>query len=240
MTDFENNSENMEQDNMEQDNNSNHNETRNENHNDNHNKEKHNDSHISPNNDHKKNKIRNDLKKSHDEVNFLKKELHKKQEKIESLERQINIINENFKTEVIKKAQDAQVQLQQKIKEYQDKYDTELKHAKKYTLKSSAVELLDIISNLEMAVNSKSSNPEIVNYLKGFQMFISMFKNFLTQNGINEITIKENDDFNAETMQAFDTEKKDGTPSNKVIKVVKKGYKLHDIVIVPATVIVSE
>lgn len=203
------------------------------------NKEKTNDNHVNQN-DNKKAKARFDLKKAHDENTLLRKELQKKQEKIESLERQINIINESFKTEVIKKAQEAQAQLQGKIKEYQEKYDVELKHAKKYALKNSAIDLIDIISNFEMAVNSKSSNPEIINYLKGFQMFINMFKNFLSQNGISEIVVNENDDFNAETMQAFDTEKREGYEPNKVIRIAKKGYKLHDIIIVPTTVIVSE
>lgn len=188
----------------------------------------------------KKNKLKNDIKKLNHLVDSLKNENNNKQAKIESLERQINLLNENFKSEVIKKASEAQTKLDEKIKEFQAKYETELKHAKKYALKSSAIELIDIVSNFELAVNSKVTNPEIANYLKGFQMFANMFKNYFQQNGITEIPVNLNDDFNAEVMQAFETQKVPNTQPNKVIKIIKKGYKLHDIVLVPATVIVSE
>lgn len=193
------------------------------------------------NDESKKNKfIKNDIKKLNSIIESLKLDNNKKQERIESLERQISLLNENFKSEVIKKASEAQSKLDEKVKEFQSKYETELKHAKKYALKSSASELIDIVSNFELAVNSNVSNPEIANYLKGFQMFVNIFKNYFQQNGIIEIPVKLNDDFNAEVMQAFETQKVENTPPNKVIKIVKKGYKLHDIVIVPATVIVSE
>ncbi len=181
-----------------------------------------------------------DFKKMHHEIEELKKENRIKQERIENLENQISSLNDSFKSEVIKKAQEAQNKLDQKIKEYQTKYEEEIKHNKKYALKNSAVELLDIISNFDIAVNSKAPNTEIENYLKGFQMFANMFKNFLSQNGIKEIVVNVNDDFNAEIMQAFETEKRNGISPNKVLKIVKKGYKLHDIVIVPVTVIVSQ
>lgn len=193
------------------------------------------------NDESKKNKfIKNDIKKLNSIIESLKLDNNKKQERIESLERQISLLNENFKSEVIKKASEAQSKLDEKVKEFQSKYEIELKHAKKYALKSSASELIDIVSNFELAVNSNVSNPEIANYLKGFQMFVNIFKNYFQQNGIIEIPVKLNDDFNAEVMQAFETQKVENTPPNKVIKIVKKGYKLHDIVIVPATVIVSE
>ncbi|MDE5952742.1 MAG: nucleotide exchange factor GrpE, partial [Malacoplasma sp.] len=181
-----------------------------------------------------------DLKKLNQEIENLKRENKTKQERIIALENQIKSLNDSFKSEVIKKAQEAQTKLDQKIKEYQNKYEQEIKHNKKYALKNPAIELIDIISNFDIAVNSKAPSPEIANYLKGFQMFANMFKNFLSQNGINEIIVNVNDDFNAEIMQAFETEKRNGVDPNKVLKVVKKGYKLHDIVIVPTTVIVSE
>ena len=172
-------------------------------------------------NEDKTNKL--DLKKLNQEIENLKRENKTKQERIIALENQIKSLNDSFKSEVIKKAQEAQTKLDQKIKEYQNKYEQEIKHNKKYALKNPAIELIDIISNFDIAVNSKAPSPEIENYLKGFQMFANMFKNFLSQNGINEIIVNVNDDFNAEIMQAFETEKRNGVDPNKVLKVVKKG-----------------
>lgn len=190
--------------------------------------------------DSKKGKLKEEIRKLNFTIQNLTADNQNKQLKIESLERQINLLNENFKSEVMKKGTEAQSKLDSKIKEFQDKYESELKHAKKYAMKSSAIELIDIISNFELAVNSNVTNPEIANYLKGFQMFASMFKNYLASNSIHEIQVNVNDDFNASIMQAFETQKSPGVAPNKVLKVVKKGYKLHDIVLVPTTVIVSE
>ena len=214
----------------------------NNNQNNNNNKEnlEKNENNFDKNNHDIKHDNKSDLKKLNQEIESLKSENKIKQERMQYLEKQIKRLNDTFKNEVIKKAQEAQIKLDEKIKEYQTKYEQEIKHNKKYALKNPAIELIDIISNFDIAVNSKAPSPEIANYLKGFQMFANMFKNFLSQNGINEITVNINDEFNAEIMQAFETEKRNGISSNKVLKIVKKGYKLHDIVIVPVTVIVSE
>ncbi|MCF0217663.1 MAG: nucleotide exchange factor GrpE [Malacoplasma sp.] len=190
------------------------------------------------------NHIEFNLKKENKILNHKIKDLMNKNnelvDRIKTLENQINLTNLNYKNDILKKSQEAQNQINLKLSEYQAKYDQELKHYKKYALKEAAIDLIDIINNFELAVNSKTNNEAIANYLKGFQMFLSMFKNFLNQNNINEINVNVGDEFDAAFMQAFETEKKEGFATNKVIKVLRKGYKLFDIVIVPTTVIVSQ
>ena len=53
------------------------------------------------------------------------------------------------------------------------------------------------------------------------------------------IKVKVNDHYNPHTMEAIDTIKENDSTDFKVTKVVENGYKLHDRVIRPAKVIVS-
>lgn len=174
------------------------------------------------------------------QVSQLKKELENKNTLIQNLESQIALLNENFKTEILKKASEAQAKLEQKIQEYATKYETELKNAKKFALKDKAVDLIGIISNFNNAVNMPSKNPEVANYVQGFKMFSNMFKSYLEDNSIFEININLGDEYDPKTMEAFETVNSDKFKTNQVTKVVKKGYKLHDVVIVPALVTVAK
>lgn len=175
-----------------------------------------------------------------DRIAVLEHELNEKNIKIVSLEKQVEALNNSFKTELVKKANEAQIKLQEKIKEYQQKYEIELKNAKKFALRDKAIDLINIINNFENALKTPSTNPEVQNYVKGFMMFSNMFKNYLENNNIIEISVKPNDEFNAKTMEAFDTEKHPNIKPNHVIKIIKKGYKLFDIVIVPVLVVVAK
>lgn len=174
------------------------------------------------------------------EIKELKATIEKNNLRIKELESQINQFNSNYKKEMDAKEKLAQEKVSQKIKEFQEKFEKDLAHVKKYALKDKALDLINIISNFEAAVSGEVKDPMLANYLKGFQMFCSMFKNYLEDNNIKEIEIKVNDNFDEKTMHAFEVKKEDNVEPNKVLKVVKKGYKLHDVVIAPAVVVVSK
>lgn len=174
------------------------------------------------------------------EIQNLKLLLEQKDEKIKKLEQDLLNFNNNYKSELIKKSQEANLIIEKKVKEYELKAEQEIKQAKKYALKNSSIELINIINNFELAVNNSPKNELVANYVKGFLMFVNMFKNFLEQNDIKEINVNLNDDFDPKIMEAIDTQKVENTSSNKVIKIIKKGYKLHELVIVPCLVIVSK
>lgn len=160
--------------------------------------------------------------------------------RIKDLETQNFNLNNNFKNEVIKKTDEAQKLLNEKIKEFNAKNELEIKSIKKYAIKDNIVKLLNIISDFENVLNHKPNNELIANYLKGFEMFLSMFKNYLNEIGIKEIEIHINDDFDPSKMSPLDIEENKDFKSNKVVKILKKGYMLHDQIVLPATVIVSK
>lgn len=115
----------------------------------------------------------------------------------------------------------------------------ETEQAKKYRFQSAALELLPILDNLNRALAAKPDNPEIENFVKGFEMIQQQFVTALTNEGVAEIEA-EGKPFDPNFMQALQTEKKEGVEPGIVTEVFQKGYKLKDRILRPALVKVSE
>ena len=115
----------------------------------------------------------------------------------------------------------------------------EAEQAKKYRFQSAALELLPILDNLNRALAAKPDNPEVQNYVRGFEMIQTQLVNALANEGVQEIDAL-NQPFDANFMQALATEKKEGVEPGIVTDVMQKGYKLKDRMLRPALVKVSE
>lgn len=115
----------------------------------------------------------------------------------------------------------------------------ETEQAKKYRFQSAALELLPILDNLNRALAAKPDNPEIENFVKGFEMIQQQFVTALTNEDVAEIEA-EGKPFDPNFMQALQTEKKEGVEPGIVTEVFQKGYKLKDRILRPALVKVSE
>lgn len=177
---------------------------------------------------------------SYDRITELESLLAEKESKVFQLELEIKILNENYRQEVLKKADKAQRLLDEKIAEYQKKYEQELMHAKKYALKAYALDLIQIINDFETAVSFESSDPKINNFLVGFKMFSKMFQNYLKTNHIIPIMVQVGDCFDPQCMEAVESVAHDTYTQNQIVKVIKSGYYLHDVVLVPTKVIVAK
>ena len=186
------------------------------------------------------------------EVEFLKRinELEKqlieqqvsiieKDKQLTELRAQVKSLNDERVAKAKQIASEAQVQIDKKLKEYQDKFENEAKENKKYALSSSILEFISILNQLDIAINQPVSDPKVQNYLNGLKMFINMLKNWLKSNHVEQIDVKINDLYDSHIMEAIDTNKISDSTDFKVTKIVENGYKLYDRVIRPAKVIVS-
>lgn len=183
----------------------------------------------------------------HPEFKKINLELEEAQETINLLSIKINELEdfqkdsqELFKTEIIKKAKLAQEEVNKTAMNLKTKFDIELKSAKKYAIEGQAIDLINIISQFESVISIKSNDEKIQNYLNGFQMFSRMFNSLLNEMGISEISIKIGDEFNEKYMEAIHAIDDKQYQKNTVINIIKKGYKLHDKVILHSQVTVVE
>lgn len=98
--------------------------------------------------------------------------------------------------------------------------------------------LLPALDAFHIALSNEPPSPETRNYLIGFSYIYNQLVKALTDEGVSEIAPSIGEEFDPSRMHAVETE--EGDAPNKVVKVMAKGYKLHDRLIRPAMVVVSK
>lgn len=108
----------------------------------------------------------------------------------------------------------------------------------KYRAEGFVSNLLPILDGFHMALQNEAKTEEMKNFLIGFEYIYRNLVSVLENEGVSEISPKINDEFDANTMQALEAQYDEGK-ENRVLKVMVKGYKLHEHLVRPAVVIVS-
>lgn len=110
----------------------------------------------------------------------------------------------------------------------------------KYSNEELILKLLPIMDSFERAEkiflksNFKEENNQII---QGFSQIKKQLEEFLKNQKVEEIEIKENESFNPNFEEIVEEVKvANEEEENKIIEVVEKGYKLHNRVIRPAKV----
>ena len=110
--------------------------------------------------------------------------------------------------------------------------------AMKYRAEGFIEELLPVLDSFYTVLKNEPNNPELKNYLIGFQYIYRNLVTALENEGVKEIAPQKGDKFSPDTMNAVETVESDGE-ENLVVDVSLRGYKLHDRLIRPANVTVS-
>jgi molecular chaperone GrpE len=110
--------------------------------------------------------------------------------------------------------------------------------AMKYRAEGFIEELLPVLDSFYAVLKNEPSDPNLKNYLIGFQYIYKNLVSALENEGVVEISPKVGDKFSPDTMNAVETMESEGE-ENLVLDVHVKGYKLHDRLIIPANVTVS-
>jgi len=110
----------------------------------------------------------------------------------------------------------------------------------KYANQDLIAQLLTPLEFLDKACNFETDNQDLKNFLIGFQMINKQLFDILINNGLEEIKVSVGDEFDPQIHHAMDSLEEKGTEPNKVIEVLRKGYKYKDRIIQPAMVNVSK
>ena len=170
----------------------------------------------------------------------LKEETLEKENPKKSFQRKINKLNE----EKEKAKADAEHWKNEYYRAYADtrnlrsQLEKDHMNAMKYRAEGFVDELLPVLDSFYMVLKNEPTNPELKNYLIGFQYIYKNLVSVLENEGVTEISPKVGEKFSADTMNAVETVESDGE-ENLVVDVHVKGYKLHDRLIRPANVTVS-
>lgn len=159
---------------------------------------------------------------------------------IENLTHRLELTNENFKTKVQEVESKAQQKINDRIEELDKRKKEEIENAKKYAIEKSIDSAINIVDQLEIALEFASLDPAVKNYVSGFKMVLNSFVNWLASVNIHRMDIKPGDKFDEKYMSASDKASDPNYPADHVCKVMKSGYKLYDRVVRHAMVVVSD
>ncbi|AHI53701.1 molecular chaperone GrpE (heat shock protein) [Spiroplasma sabaudiense Ar-1343] len=120
------------------------------------------------------------------------------------------------------------------------RYQQESINVKKYGGQKLAEGIIPAIDLFRGVLNQPNDNPEIKNYLIGFEFIIKQIDEALTNAGIQIIQTKVGDKFDHNIHEANEQVETEAVASGLIAQVIQNGYKLHDRVIKYALVKVAK
>ena len=177
------------------------------------------------------------------------------EEKNETLNEEVQEKKDKFKKALEEK--DLQIEkLNEEVTLYKDKYyrtvadldnqrkqyEKEYRQTLKYASQDLAEEIIPSFEMFSMVIESVDKlPPEVMAYVQGFEMIYKQMVQALERKGIVEVPCKIGDEFDHNIHSAMETQEVDDEKLvNKVTKVIRKGYKIHDRLIKPAAVVVGK
>lgn len=109
----------------------------------------------------------------------------------------------------------------------------------RYANTSLLGDLLPLLDNFELGLEAAKSAPGADAILQGLGMVARQFRDFLAASGVTEIPT-EGAEFDPNLMEAVGHENDPEVPEGKVLRQARRGYKLRDRLLRPASVFVSK
>jgi len=190
------------------------------------------------------------------ESNSLKKDEKKTKKDLpeEVQEKEVSVTEEPEEVSEEEELEEKEKSSEEIIQELQDKYirlSADFDNYRKRTLKEKMdlikiagedilLKLLPVMDDFDRALQTMNEATDCKAMKDGVDLIHNKFKEFLSSNGIKEISAK-NEEFNTDLHEAVT---KVPSPSKKmkgkIVDVVEKGYFLHDKVIRYSKVVIGE
>lgn len=112
---------------------------------------------------------------------------------------------------------------------------------RKFASLDTILQILPVLDNFNASLEHVPGDQKDNAWVTGITYIKKQLEEFLKNNGVEEIIVKINDDFNPEVHEAVESDKKQETSDKdiKIKKILQKGYKIDGRVIRPAKVIVG-
>lgn len=113
----------------------------------------------------------------------------------------------------------------------------EREEAIRYANQRLLEELLPVVDNFDMGMQAAAQDTSSMIYI-GMDMVRRQLREFLAQQGVEEITTEHA--FDPNLHEAVSQEECDAGPEGRILRVSRRGYKLRDRLLRPASVVVSK
>ena len=126
------------------------------------------------------------------------------------------------------------------LENYKKRAAREKQEAIKYANEALLLKLIGVLDNFDMAVTAavQSDDPAVKSLQTGVNMILTQLRQVLSEFGLEEIDAL-NKPFDPNFHEAISEQDAADVPEGQVIQQVRKGFKLRDRLLRPASVIVS-
>lgn len=121
---------------------------------------------------------------------------------------------------------------------YQKRVQRERAESSRYAAQDFATAILGVLDNLVLAVRSAESSRDSAKLLEGVKLVERQFEKILSDNGVTPIDA-EGKPFDPTLHEAIARQERNDVPSQTIVDVARRGYRLHDRVIRPAQVAIA-
>jgi len=139
----------------------------------------------------------------------------------------------------IEKFRDLALRSRAELDNYRKRVAREKEEAIRYANSSLLESLLPILDNFELGLGAAKSTPEAAGIVQGLGMVRKQFEDFLRDHGVETLDA-EGKPFDPNLHEAVAQEASADVPEGNVIRQLRRGFKLKDRLIRPATVVVSK
>lgn len=186
-------------------------------------------------------------KKEREEDVIEQKDIEKEvREEIETMggEAELEAVDKKARAEPVKNAEkylDNWKRCQADFENYKKGQAKMMGEFRKYASLDMILQILPVLDNFNVSLDHVPKNEKNNAWVTGITCIKKQLEDILKNNGVEEIEVKERDEFNPEVHEAIDTKETntDTKKTNKIMKVVQKGYKIDGKIIRAARVIVE-
>ena len=139
----------------------------------------------------------------------------------------------------LERFKDLALRTQADFENFRKRAAREKDEAVKYANASFLERLIPILDNFELGLNAARSSAEGSPILAGMDMIAKQLNDFLLGHGVEPV-LGEGQKFDPNLHEAVAQEASDDVPEGVVLRQLRKGFKLRDRLLRPATVVVSK
>lgn len=135
---------------------------------------------------------------------------------------------------------DRYLRSQSELENVKRRTDRDLQNAHKYALEKFIKELLPVMDSLDLGIQAATSDAaEVVKLREGAELTMKQFHQVLERFNVSVLD-PVGQRFNPEEHMAMAMQAVAGAEPNTVLKVIQKGYSLHERLLRPAMVIIAQ
>jgi molecular chaperone GrpE len=139
----------------------------------------------------------------------------------------------------VTKFKDAALRARAELDNYRKRMVREKEETIRYANSSLLEDLLPILDNFDLGLEAGRKSPEAAGIVQGFEMVKKQLEDFLRNQGV-EIVDAEGREFDPNLHDAVGQEVSADVPEGVVLRQLRRGFKLRDRLLRPASVVVSK